>query len=385
MYVILLFTLTKSKIGIKSTLFFAVLVFILNFGSTLYFYVYSDLTLLSRFSIVMFIVVGLAIKPLTKLNFMQWVFTFLTTINIGMMIVILSFHLSRVFPFPQYAHTIIRLALYIVAIYIIKRYFLTYYESILMNWSIFSGLLVIIFLNLSYYFYFTDDIEETLTTSRWPLLLLVTLSLAAYGTVFYALKKMTAIKVLETEKLEIQKESGRLYEVTMQLEKYANYDMLTGLPNRRFFFEKLDGVIRESERDASKFVLFYIDLDGFKDINDKYGHEVGDEVLITVGNRLLKGIRRTDFVARLGGDEFAIIIHDIIDIADVENLAKKIHEMLQEIMHIGTIQCIINSSIGIAIYPDTGTTSETLLRHADRAMYDIKRKGKAGIGFFKNP
>jgi diguanylate cyclase (GGDEF)-like protein len=131
-------------------------------------------------------------------------------------------------------------------------------------------------------------------------------------------------------------------------------------------------------------VLLFIDLDGFKDINDRYGHEVGDEVLITVGSRLLKGIRRTDFVARLGGDEFAIIIHDIIDIADVENLAHKIHEMLQEIMHIDTIQCIINSSIGIAIDPDTGTTSETLLRHADRAMYEIKRNGKARIGFFKN-
>jgi PleD family two-component response regulator len=74
--------------------------------------------------------------------------------------------------------------------------------------------------------------------SRWPLLLLVALSVAAYGTVFYALKKVTAMNALETENLEIQKESGRLYEVTMQLEKYANYDMLTGLPNRRFFFEK---------------------------------------------------------------------------------------------------------------------------------------------------
>ncbi len=196
MYVILLFTLTKSKFGNRSTILVAILVCILNLGSTLYFYLYSDLTLLSRFSVVMFIVVGLAIKPLTKLNFMQWCFTFLTTINISTMIIILSYHLSRVFPFPQYAHSIIRLVLYIVVIYIFKRYLLTLFQSVVKNWPIFSGLLVIIFLNLSYYFYFTDDIENTLIMSKWPLLLLVALSVAAYGTVFYALKKSNSNECL---------------------------------------------------------------------------------------------------------------------------------------------------------------------------------------------
>jgi predicted signal transduction protein with EAL and GGDEF domain len=309
MYVILLFTLTKSKYGRKSTIIVSTFVFVLNIASTLWFYVYGDLTALSRFNILLFIVVGLAIKPLTRLNFMQWCFTFLTTINIAMMIIILSFHLGRLFSMPQYANTILRLVLYTGVIFFFQRYLRTLYQSIVNNWPIFSGLIICIFLNLSYYFYVTDNIQNTLTTFKWPLLLLVTLSLAAYGTVFYSMKRFLEMYALKTENLKIQKETGRLHQVAMQLEKYANYDTLTGLPNRRFFFEKLGKVVGDCQRDTSKLVLLYIDLDGFKDINDTYGHEVGDEVLITVGNRLLQGVRKTDFVARLGGDEFAVIIH----------------------------------------------------------------------------
>ena len=189
---------------------------------------------------------------------------------------------------------------------------------------------------------------------------------------------------LETEHLKIQKEKGLLHEAAMQLEKYANYDVLTGLPNRRFFFEKLERVVVESERDTSKIAILFIDLDAYKDINDTYGHEVGDGVLIAVGNRLLKCIRETNFAARLGGDEFAVIIHDIIDITVAKNLAKKIHEMIQEVIHTETIECKVNSSIGIAIYPDTSKNSETLVRNADSAMYEIKKNGKSGIGIFMN-
>ncbi|MBI9096767.1 MAG: GGDEF domain-containing protein [Sphaerochaeta sp.] len=233
------------------------------------------------------------------------------------------------------------------------------------------------------YFYVTDDIKDTLTTYRGPMLLLVTLSLAAYGTVFYSLKKFSTMYALETENLEIQKETGRLHEAALQLEQYANYDTLTGLPNRRFFFESLKKAVTESERHARRFALLYIDLDGFKGINDAYGHEVGDEVLITLGGRLVKGIRKTDFVARLGGDEFAVILYDIEEMTVAENLAKNIHEMLQEVIHTDSLQCTINASFGIALYPDTGNDCETLLRNADSAMYEIKRKGKGKIGIFR--
>lgn len=387
MNIILLFTLTRSEFNRKSTtIVVAIFVLVVNIGSTLWFYMYGDLTALSRFNLLVFIVIGLALKPFTKLNFMQWGFTFFTIINISMMIIILSFHLSRSFPIPHYANTAIRLVLYIIVIFLFQRYLLTLYQSIVNNWSVFSVLVICIFLNLSYHFYVTDDIQNTLTMNKWPLLLLVTLSLTAYGTIFYSLKRFAAMYALEAENTKIQEESGRLHQVATQLEAYANYDMLTGLPNRRFFFEKLKTVVDESDRNMSKFVLLYIDLDGFKAINDTHGHEVGDEVLIEAGNRLVKGVRKTDFVARLGGDEFAVIIHDIENIPMAKELAKKIHDMLQEVIHTDTVQCKVNASIGVAIYPDSSSDGETLVKNADSAMYEVKRNGKSGVGIFRgNP
>ncbi|MEA5032140.1 MAG: GGDEF domain-containing protein [Sphaerochaeta sp.] len=384
MYVILLFTLTKARFGRKVTIIVATFAFVVNISSTLWFYVYGDLTGLSRFTILLFIVVGLALKPLTRQTFMQWCFTFLTTVNIAMMIIILSFHLGRLFPTPQYANTVFRLLLYILVIFLFERYLLTFYQSIVNNWPMFSVLMIAIFLNLSYFFYATDDIKNTLAMYRTPLLFLVSLSVAAYGTLFYSLKKIITMYDLEMENLKIQKESGRLQKAKAQLEQYANYDTLTGLPNRRFFFDTLERIVAESEKAAGRFVLLYIDLDGFKDINDNYGHEVGDTVLIEVGNRLVKHVRETDFVARLGGDEFAIIFRDIEDMKSAVDITENIHTILQEPMHIGTLDCSINSSIGLAAYPDTAKESETLVRDADSAMYGIKRNGKGGYGIFMN-
>lgn len=212
MYVFLLFTLTNSRFGRKTTLIVAILVFVLNMASTLWFYVYGDLTALSRFTIVLFIVIGLAIKPLTKLNFMQWSFTFLTTINIAMIIIILSFHLGKLFPEPQSANTILRLVFYFIVIFLFQRFLLPSYRSAINNWPIFSVLIICIFINLSYYFYVTDDIQNTLTTFKWPLILLVMFSLAAYGTVFYSLKKFAAMYSLEAENLKIQNDRGILYQ-----------------------------------------------------------------------------------------------------------------------------------------------------------------------------
>ncbi|MEA5059925.1 hypothetical protein SDC9_90840 [bioreactor metagenome] len=167
----------------------------------------------------------------------------------------------------------------------------------------------------------------------------------------------------------------------LELEKYANYDKLTGLPNRRLFFERLERIVAENEMDNDRFALLFIDLDGFKYINDHYGHAVGYEVLITVANRLSQCVNESDTVARMGGDEFTIIIRNIADEKSTDTLVKKIHTGLQEGMVIGDIPCKVNSSIGIAIYPDNGRNSETLLRYADSLMYEIKRNGKGGYKF----
>ena len=168
----------------------------------------------------------------------------------------------------------------------------------------------------------------------------------------------------------------------LELEKYANYDKLTGLPNRRLFFERLELTILENERDKAEFAVLFIDLDGFKNINDNYGHEVGDEALTTVGNRLLKCVRKSDTVARMGGDEYTVILKNVEDKEDIKNLVEKIHKSLQEVMQIDGVECFVNSSIGVALYPENGYDSETLLRNADSLMYEIKRNGKGGYKFF---
>lgn len=382
MNIILFFTMTKSRFGHKATILVASSVFLINIVSTFWFYLYGDLTSLSRFNVILFILVGISLKPLTKLSFMQWCFTFLTIINISMMIIILSFHMSRKLPMPYYAHTLIRLLLYILVIIVFKRFLLPIYQSIVDNWPVFSALVICISLNLAYYFFVTDDIQNSLIIYRWPLFLLIALSIAAYGTVFYSLKKFTIINALETENQKFQQETGLLYQETMKLEKYANYDTLTGLPNRRFFFDKLEKLVAESAKNARKMAILYIDLDAFKDINDTFGHQVGDSVLITVGNRLLKCKREADFVARLGGDEFAVLVQDVKDIATVEKLTEGIHAVLQEKMIINSIEYTIDTSIGIALYPDSGKDGESLLKNADSAMYEIKRHGKGGVGIF---
>ncbi|WP_353893608.1 diguanylate cyclase [Proteinivorax hydrogeniformans] len=170
----------------------------------------------------------------------------------------------------------------------------------------------------------------------------------------------------------------------MKLEKQANYDQLTGIPNRRLFLERLERLVVESERDNTQFALLFIDLDGFKYINDKYGHEAGDEVLITVGQRVQKCIRKSDTAARMGGDEYSALLRGIGDKDAISNVVEKIHKELQEVMYIGDNECYVNSSIGVAIYPDNGADSESLLKNADSKMYEVKKSGKGGFKFYED-
>ena len=180
----------------------------------------------------------------------------------------------------------------------------------------------------------------------------------------------SAMDITERKKLE------------KELQKQANYDTLTGLPNRRLFFDRLEQMVFESERDNKQFAVLFIDLDGFKNVNDTYGHEIGDEVLKIVGDRLKAFVRKSDTVARMGGDEYTIILRDIVSKKSLKDLTEKIHNKLKQVMEIGDVSCQVNSSIGVAIYPENGKNSEELLNNADSSMYDIKKNGKGGIKFF---
>ncbi|HTD03993.1 EAL domain-containing protein [Undibacterium sp.] len=163
----------------------------------------------------------------------------------------------------------------------------------------------------------------------------------------------------------------------------AHHDPLTQLPNRLMLFANLEHAMAERRRDGAKLALLMLDLDRFKDINDSFGHVVGDELLQKVGARLLHRIRRSDFLARLGGDEFAIILDKLARPEDAARVAQEIICTLAEPFHLGgAIEVRAASSIGISLFPDHGSTAEMLLQQADAAMYRAKAEGRGGYHYF---
>ncbi|MDQ6957346.1 MAG: bacteriohemerythrin, partial [Mariprofundaceae bacterium] len=162
----------------------------------------------------------------------------------------------------------------------------------------------------------------------------------------------------------------------------ANFDRLTDLPNRSLFFDRLSKVLLKSKRNNQYAAVLFLDLDGFKEANDIYGHEAGDHVLVTVAERWLKSIRDVDTLARMGGDEFAVIIDGLPtpDTADI--VAKKLIDALALDIQLSSNQkCNIGVSIGISVYPQNATEMDTLLATADVAMYESKSNGKNTFTF----
>ncbi len=156
-----------------------------------------------------------------------------------------------------------------------------------------------------------------------------------------------------------------------QLEYMAMHDTLTRLPNRNMLIDKIHKAIEKSAKENSGFVLMLLDLDRFKEINDTLGHQVGDEVLNQVAERLTKCTHATDTVARLGGDEFSILLTDV-DMLNVKHVAEKIVHELERVFNIKEHNLYIGSSMGVVVYPEHGNTSHELLKHADIAMYIAK-------------
>lgn len=163
----------------------------------------------------------------------------------------------------------------------------------------------------------------------------------------------------------------------------AYHDRLTGLPNRALFFDRLSQAMSQARRNRQHVALLFLDLDGFKPINDMHGHEAGDAVLKMVAQRLLACVRGVDSVARLGGDEFAIVAGEIEHPAEVEKVAEKILQAFAQTMVLPDGQeCRVGTSIGISIFPDNGNEMDSLLAAADAAMYDSKRTGKNTYTYF---
>jgi diguanylate cyclase (GGDEF)-like protein len=165
----------------------------------------------------------------------------------------------------------------------------------------------------------------------------------------------------------------------------ANHDPLTDLPNRRLFLDRLEQQMKHAVRSGSRTALLFIDLDSFKEANDRFGHETGDRLLQIVADRLRLCVRDSDPVARLAGDEFCIILEDWIDIQSIELFAGKILAALASPFSILDQTVQISASIGIALSPQDASTSEDMIKKADQAMYTAKMAGRNQFRFFTSP
>lgn len=168
-----------------------------------------------------------------------------------------------------------------------------------------------------------------------------------------------------------------------ELQKLARTDPLTGLKNRLTIDETMQLATKRAQRLDKGMAVLALDLDGFKEVNDTYGHDVGDEILRQVGKRLSQTLRQTDTIARLGGDEFLIILEHLNQKEDVKTIAQNIVEIINETYTIKNISINISTSIGIAIYEHNNEDVQTLLKNADVALYSMKESGKGGYSFYK--
>ncbi len=176
--------------------------------------------------------------------------------------------------------------------------------------------------------------------------------------------------------LEVRLLYKELAQYSKQQQELALHDPLTGLPNRRLLEDRIATSLQHAERNHGKAAVMYLDLDGFKSINDTYGHAYGDEILKMVAKRLVGSSRKEDTVARIGGDEFVIVLGSLSGLGDAREPASKLVEIVSEPYFINDLTLKLSTSIGISIYPDDADTVDALISMADSALYEAKRAGK---------
>ncbi|HWU97839.1 MAG TPA: EAL domain-containing protein [Oxalicibacterium sp.] len=210
----------------------------------------------------------------------------------------------------------------------------------------------------------------------WLAIVIVVVTLAVLA--------ITLLTSVLDSRLESQtaKLARSLAEVNEELMHQALHDNLTKLANRSLLEDRLNQMLYKAQRMQVRFALMFIDLDGFKAINDSLGHHIGDLLLIEVANRFRSNIRAQDTVARLGGDEFVVLI-EIDEPEDAAPVADKLVNLINERFHIESHDLGVSASVGVAVYPEDGATGHDLLIHADAAMYHTKSAGRNGYRFFE--
>jgi diguanylate cyclase (GGDEF)-like protein len=180
---------------------------------------------------------------------------------------------------------------------------------------------------------------------------------------------------------QIHQQFTELQTKRQELEHLARHDVLTGLPNRRLFIERLDSALARAKRTQTPLAVMFIDMDHFKAINDQWGHEAGDAALQWVAQRLLEHTRETDTVARLGGDEFVVLLDNQVHLEQLAMVAQKLIDSMREPWFFDGHLCCIELSMGISLYPQNGDSADALLNSADNAMYRIKSTSRNSFAF----
>lgn len=171
--------------------------------------------------------------------------------------------------------------------------------------------------------------------------------------------------------------------IAQQMTHSAQHDFLTDLPNRMLLLDRIGQAIAGAVRHGKQLALLYLDLDGFKRINDTLGHPVGDQLLQSVARRLLGCVRDVDTVSRQGGDEFAVLLSEVRRPDDASTLAEKILQALARTHCINAHELRVTTSIGVSVYPGDGLEAESLIRNADAAMYQAKKNGRHRFEFYR--
>lgn len=204
------------------------------------------------------------------------------------------------------------------------------------------------------------------------------------GGIYYEEKTITPIRDDSGEIshfVSTAKEVTERINAEERLSRLANYDGLTGLPNRALFMDRLQGALAAATRNNRLVGLFFMDLDGFKAVNDTLGHAAGDEFLVEIAARLSRCLRMTDTVARFGGDEFVFIVNNLKTTNDAKQVLQKILATFHDPVIIGDRHIPASASIGVSLYPLHGRTIDALLKHADAAMYRAKSSGACNYQF----
>lgn len=223
-----------------------------------------------------------------------------------------------------------------------------------------------------------DEIwQETTDTGHWAGEILGRNVQGAVEAVWLTLSAVEDKRGEITHYVGLLSSISQLLERQHRLEEAAHHDVLTGLPNRRLLQDRLAQAVMRSHRSERLLAVCYLDLDGFKQINDTLGHDAGDEVLRMVAGRLNQVLRGEDTVARLGGDEFVLLLGELDGEEDAGLLLSRLLQDIAQPVFLGATQVNVTASIGVALYPRDQSTPELLLKHADEAMYIAKNNGKS--------